>query len=146
MPPTTGGFFMEQKMRTPAPTDFWVDVEGVGNFRFAKRTMRDELRIETEYSRLTEGVATPTDYLALVARWMSTLGVLTVSAPAGWDIEAMDPLEDTTYSKLSRVFDALREKEGSFRRPATQGGAGPRPGDEPGSSVPVPAPVQPPAA
>lgn len=102
-------------MRTPAPTDFHLDVEGVGHFVFAKRTMRDEMRIAAEFSRLTEGVTTPTTYLELVAGWLSALTVLTVQAPDGWDLETMDPLDEDTYAQLMRVHAALREKEGSFR-------------------------------
>lgn len=101
--------------RTPAPTDFHVDVDGVGHFTFAKRTMRDEMRIAAEYSRLTEGVETPTTYLELVAGWLSTLAVLTVQAPDGWDLDSMDPLDEDTYARLMRVHAALREKEASFR-------------------------------
>lgn len=133
-------------MRTPAPTDFFLDVDGVGNFRFAKRTMRDEMRIAAEYSRLTEGVTTPTEYLALVAGWLSVLSVLTVSAPAGWDLEGMDPLEEESYTKLSRVYEALREKEGSFRRGPNQAGPSARPPHEQVGGVLVPPQVQPPAA
>lgn len=107
-------------MRAAAQTDFYVPVEGVGQFRFGKRMMRDEMRINVEYSRLTEGIETPTSYLDLVATWMSTLKVLTVEAPAGWDVDEMDPLDDDTYAKLMKVFTALREKEGSFRRSANK--------------------------
>ena len=133
-------------MRTPAPTDFHVEVDTVGVFRFARRTMRDEMRIQTEYSRLTEGVATPTEYLALVADWMATLSVLIVSAPDGWDMEQMDPLDEDTYAKLMRVYNALRAKEGSFRRKPAQGNPGGGAGPGQVADVLVPAQVQPPAA
>lgn len=116
--------------RTPLPTDFTVEVESVGVFRFAKRAMRDEMRIAAEYSRLTEGVDTPTIWLETVATWISTLKVLIVTAPPGWeDMDALDPLDEDTYSRLMRVHRALREKEGSFRRPAASDGQGARPGD-----------------
>ncbi|MEY8688436.1 MAG: hypothetical protein AB9M53_00970 [Leptothrix sp. (in: b-proteobacteria)] len=110
-------------MRNTSPTDFSIDVPGVGAFQFARRTLRDEMRIAAEYSRLTEGVSTPTDYLALVAGWLSVLTVLTVSAPDGWDLESMDPLDEETYAKLMQVHSALRDKEGSFRRKPNQAGA-----------------------
>lgn len=106
-------------MRPPSPTDFSIDVDGVGNFAFARRTLRDEARISVEYSRLTEGVATPTEDLVLLASWMSALTVLTSKAPEGWDIETMDPLDPDTYTNLGKVYAALREKEGSFRRKPT---------------------------
>lgn len=102
--------------RAPAATDFHVDVEGVGHFIFARRVMRDELRIASEYSRLTEGVETPTPFLASVATWLSALKVLTVQAPHGWDLETLDPFDDESLDKVVLVFAALRAKEASFRR------------------------------
>lgn len=103
------------KNRTPNATDFTITVDGIGAFTFGRRSMRDELSIAAEFSRLTEGVETPTPYLATVAGWISTLKVLTVNAPDGWDIDAMDPLDEDTYAKLLKVHASLREKEGSFR-------------------------------
>jgi hypothetical protein len=104
--------------------------------------MRDELRIGAEYSRLTEGVDTPTSGLELLAGWIAALTVLTVTAPAGWDIELMDPLEDETYDKLRVVHQALRDKEYSFRKKPSQGGEAPRTGDREEPGVLVPPPVQ----
>ena len=101
-------------MRTAHDTDFAVDVENIGTFIFGRRKMADEIRIQVEFARLTEGV-TPTPWLELVAGWMSDLKILTVRAPDGWDVDEMDPLDDETYSKLLRVHAALREKENSFR-------------------------------
>ena len=107
---------IEQKeLRPAAITDFHVIVEGVGSFRFARRTMRDEMNIAVEFSRLTHGIETPSPTLHLMASWISTLTVLTVSAPEGWDIYSMDPLDDATYSRLLAVHSALRAKEDDFR-------------------------------
>lgn len=108
--------------RIPTNTDFQVTVEGIGTFTFARRRMRDELAIAAEFSRLTEGVDTPTPYLASVAGWISTIKVLTVAAPDGWDMEAMDPLNEDTYANLLKVHTALRDKEGSFRSGAKSQG------------------------
>lgn len=118
--------------RQPSATDFTITVEGVGAFTFAKRTMRDELRIAAEFSRICEGVETPNEFLQTVGSWISTLRVLTVAAPDGWDLDAMDPLDADTYAQLFQVHRALREKEGSFRRKgkASQG-SGPEVGQEP---------------
>ena len=96
---------------------FQVDVEEIGTFTFHPRTMRREMRIGAEYSRLTEGVETPSYALDKMATWMSTLSVLTAEAPEGWDISAMDPLEPESYKKLLRVFRGLRDQEERFRRP-----------------------------
>lgn len=101
--------------RERKPSDFVIDVEGVGQFVFARRTMRDEIAIQVEYARILDGV-TPTAWLNAVGGWLSALRVLTVKAPDGWDLDALDPFEDETYSRLGRVHAALVEKERSFRR------------------------------
>lgn len=115
--------------RIPSNTDFQITVDGIGTFTFARRRLRDEMAIGAEFSRLTEGVETPTPYLASVAGWVSTLKVLTVEAPEGWDIDAMDPLDEDTYAKLVTVHTALRDKEGSFRSGAKPEGEAKRQGD-----------------
>lgn len=101
--------------RRQQPTDFIVDVEGVGSFSFAKRTMADEIKIQVEYARITEGVEA-TEWLSRVGGWISTLKVLTVRAPDGWDIDDMDPLDNKVYEDMFLVYLALRAKEDSFRR------------------------------
>lgn len=102
--------------RTPADTDFHEEIPGVGHFVFARRTMRDEMRVAAEYSRLTEGVETPTPFLETIAGWIATLKVLIVSAPAGWDLDEMDPLDDDVYARIASVNKALRLREGQFRK------------------------------
>lgn len=106
--------------RIPSNTDFQISVDGIGTFTFGRRRMRDEMAIAAEFSRLTEGVETPTPYLASVAGWVSTLKILTVEAPEGWDMDEMDPLDDDTYAKLVKVHTALRDKERSFRSGSKQ--------------------------
>lgn len=108
--------------RRPAPTDFIVDVLDVGQFTFAKRTMRDELAIQVEYAKIIDG-APATEWLQAVGGWVSTLRVLTVRAPQGWDVDELDPLEPETYAKLNAVYTALLDKERSFRRGAGTVGA-----------------------
>jgi hypothetical protein len=102
--------------RAPSATDFHVDVPGVGHFIFAKRTMRDEMRVAAEYSRLTEGVETPTEFLASMAGWISTLKVMTVEAPDGWDLDMMDPFDDEASENILKAYAGLRAKEASFRK------------------------------
>jgi hypothetical protein len=96
-------------------TDFYVDVKDIGRFRLAKRTMRDEFQIGAEYSRLTEGVDTPTPWLAQMATMVANLKVLAVTVPEDWNIDEMDPLDDESYSRIFRVYEALRAREDSFR-------------------------------
>lgn len=112
--------------RNAQPTDFVVKVEGIGSFTFGKRTMKDEIAIQVEYARLIDGVE-PTTWLQAVCGWLSVFKVLTVRSPEGWDLDSLDPLDDETYSKMNRVYEALVEQERSFRRgndAVGQGGGG----------------------
>lgn len=109
--------------RKPQDTDFVVPVEGIGNFTFGRRAMADEIKIQVEFARIIEGVE-PTAWLNTVGGWLSVLRVLTVRAPADWDIEGMDPTDDETYAKLARVHGALIDKERSFRRKPEPTGEG----------------------
>lgn len=109
--------------RQAKETDYTVNVEGVGVFTFGRRTMRDQIAIEVEFARIIDGVE-PTVWLETLGGWLSTLRVLTVRAPDGWDLDALDPTDAETYSKLLRVHDALAEKERSFRQQPKPAGEG----------------------
>ena len=100
--------------REAATTDFDVTVEGIGAFRFAKRTMRDQLAVEVEFSRIIDGVE-PTEWLRVLAGWLAVLRVLTVLAPSSWNLDNMDPLDAKTYDNLRKVHKALSDKEADFR-------------------------------
>ena len=93
-----------------------IDAPGIGAFTFRRRTMRDEFRIGAEYSRLTEGVVTPSSWLDMFATAFSTLKVLTAESPAGWNLDEMEPDDADTYRKIMEVFGALRAAETRFRR------------------------------
>jgi hypothetical protein len=129
--------------REEQATDYVVPVKGVGDFRFGRRTMRDQMKIQAEYSRLTEGIETPTEFFAVIAGAMATLKVLTVTAPDGWDIDEMDPLEEDTYNNLVAVHAALRQKEESFRTKPAKGIEATRAGTGEVSGVLVSQEVQP---
>jgi hypothetical protein len=127
----------------PGSKEFDVHVDGVGSFTFARRNMRRELAIGAEFSRLTEGVDTPSDFLQDIAGWISTLKVLTIKAPDGWDLDELDPLDDESYAVIVKTYSALRAKEDSFRRKAGATSEGKRPGNGDDDSLLVPSPVQP---
>lgn len=105
--------------RIAKETDFTVQVDGVGTFTFGRRTMRDEIAIQVEYARIIDGVE-PTAWLQAVGGWLSVLRTMTVRAPDGWDLDAMDPLDDETYARISKVYEAFVEKERFFRQWAKQ--------------------------
>lgn len=115
--------------RISKPTDYTVTADGIGTFTFGRRNnMRDELDVQREYSSILRGV-TPTVWFDTLANWFAIFRVMTVHAPDGWDLEAFDPMADDTYAKLQRVYDAMSEKESSFRSdnaaPSQGGGAAP---------------------
>ncbi len=114
---------MTESKRPRRPSDFSVKVEGIGSFVFANRTMADELAVQREYAEIIGGVEHPTIWLETMGGWLSALRVLTVSAPDGWDIDAMDPLDTETYKKIGRVYEELQKMERSFRQ-------GPKPSGE----------------
>lgn len=126
-----------------APKEFTINVEDIGSFTFAHRTMRSELAIGSEFSRLTEGVETPTPWLSAVAGWIAPLKVLTLKAPDGWNIDEFDPLDEDSYAKLAKVHEALRTKERSFRSKPNEKIEGSGEADQQVDGVLVPEAVQP---
>lgn len=120
---------------------FTADVQDEGLFTFRHRTMRLEMAIGAKFSKYTEGVTALNPWFAGNANMMATLEVLTETAPATWDIEKMDPLDDDTYRRLIKVYNALRERETFFRTGAPQGSEAPRPGNGRHDGALVPATV-----
>lgn len=131
-------------MRIESSSDFPVEVQGLGTFIFGYRKLNDELRIQVEYARITESVPA-TVWLFNLATYISTLRVLLVKAPSGWDLDELDPLDDDSFIQLERVFAALRAKEDSFRPKLAKAGKEPGKTDVPDDGVLVPTEVQPPA-
>lgn len=93
---------------------FPVSIDTIGDFVFRKRTIRDQIRIESEASRITGGPVQDKD-LRDVALAMATLLVLTDQGPGGWDVEALDPLDKDSAAQLWLVFGGLRTAEEKFR-------------------------------
>ena len=136
-------------MRTAKDTDFFVTLEGVGKFRFGRRTFGDRIKIRAEFLALVrdlDGEAMDVD-LAGMASIVAACKVLCVSAPAGWeDIEHLDLLDDPAVEeKLYTLYGALRSKEDSFRRTAKPDAGGEEAGQGNGADdgVLVPAALQP---
>jgi hypothetical protein len=90
----------------------------VGDFTFGRRTLGDAIKIRGEYLRLSAGLGDDDTEISAYSNVTSTIKVLCVSAPAGWeDVEKLDLTEsDNRLNEVMLLFDALREKEGSFRR------------------------------
>ena len=91
-----------------------VEIPGVGKFVFRRRKMRDQIAIEAETLRITGG-ETESDNLRRAASSLATLGILTVEAPKGWDLEMVDPLDTDAIAEVLKVFGGLRSAEDEFR-------------------------------
>lgn len=123
--------------RVRSTSDFAVPVEGIGTFMFARRTMRDEIKISVERARLLDGVE-PEPWLSLVTTWICTITVLASSMPEGFgDPMELDPSDNDSYTKLKAVFDALYEKELSFRQKRGSGEPAQGQGSGADGAVPV---------
>lgn len=120
-----------------------LEVPGVGAFIFRRRVLRDEFRIGAEYSRLTEGVEAPSQWLDLFATAYATLKVLTVEHPDGWVLDDMAPDDPDTYRRIMEVFGALRAAEARFRPANGKGGQTDGAGDGRDSGPVVSPPLQP---
>lgn len=104
-----------------------VEVPGVGVFLFRHRTFRDSIRIAAEVEQMLGFQAGVSGGLQSVAAMFATLTTLLDQAPAGFDMENMDPLSDSSLSRLEEVYLALREAETTFRNPNPAGSEGPSP-------------------
>lgn len=103
-------------MRKPSHNDFHIDVPNIGHFSFAKRTLDDHMAVAAEYSRLTQGVEHPTQWLDTYAQALAVIRVLVTAAPADFDPYDLDPFDDATYDKLVAVWLAMRAREDEFRK------------------------------
>lgn len=95
-----------------------VSVDGVGDFRFRRRVMRDQFRIHADAMRILGGpVSDPMLWNSAAA--MATVGVLMVSGPTkDWNVEDLDPLDPEDVATLYKVHGRLLEEEEKFRRAA----------------------------
>jgi hypothetical protein len=118
--------------RAANASDFTVDVDGIGRFKFARRMQKDKYLIRSQYSQLTSDHWREDGSVGDMEAWMhATIVVLLVEEPDKF-LENLDPLmDDDTGAPIQKVFLALREKELSFRPKTEKGkpteGAGPPP-------------------
>ncbi len=109
--------------RSPHATDFTVDVDRLGRFTFARRTIGDQFKIRGRYNQITDGFYDADGNMAdMSALAYVTIQTLLVSAPSGFDLDALDPLIDDEFeTKIVAIWRALRQKELSFRPQPNQG-------------------------
>lgn len=129
--------------RAASTLDYPVEVEGVGTFIFGRRTLKDELRIQAEYSRITEGVDTPTLMLYTLGIAIATIRILMVQGPVDFDLDALDPVEEDTFTQLQAIYEGVKAKEYSFRKKSGKGSKADSTPDVEVDGVLVPTEVQP---
>lgn len=102
------------------PNDFFLDVEGVGHFRFNRRTYGAQIKIDSIIARILgpNGQQEEEDAIMLMhANLVAGYKALAVECPPGWeDLEAIDLTEEPEKDQeIFRVYMALKEKLDSFR-------------------------------
>lgn len=93
-----------------------VEIKGIGAFTFTHRTLRDELRINAEVERLTEGQEDISASFRNLCYMVACLKVLTLTAPDDWRLLDADALAPETFARIGQVYGGLREAEERFRQ------------------------------
>jgi len=111
-------------MRTAKESDFFIELTGVGFFRFGRRTYGDRLKIRSEYLRLVREFGDDDPDLSMYAAMISSHTVLCVEAPKGWENLADIDLiaDDGAEDKIYELYQLLKTQEEFFRQGHTQAG------------------------
>lgn len=109
-------------------TDFVITLDGVGEFKFGRRTIGDAMRIRARFLELAGAHQDDVEMVA-IASAIATYEVLVVSHPDGWgDLMSMDAVSPEHLGALFDLYGKLGDKEDSFRGKTqvngTQEGAG----------------------
>lgn len=116
-------------MREPRDNDFFIELPGVGTFRFGRRTFGDRISIRSRYLGLVKDLGDSDEDLSIFASMVASHSVLCVEAPEGWaDLAALD-MTAPGYSDalLFDLYNRIREKEDSFRSSVPAGSEEARP-------------------
>ena len=98
------------------PRTHWVDVPGEGRFECLVRTGETSLNVMSEFNRLTQGADKISGMVAMACEVQAHLNVLIRTAPAGWDMDAMDWFNADDQERMSAVYGAIREADERFRK------------------------------
>lgn len=113
-------------MRKASASDFLIQLPGVGNFIFGRRTFKDHAAIRADFVRLTQGQED--DELASYAFLIAAMNHLCVAAPKGWEDLENAAMDDAMIDKAFELLGLLNAAEKSFRQGAIQGSEAPRQG------------------
>lgn len=101
-----------------SPDEFVADIDGIGQFVFARRKMRLEIKAKVELRRLTEG-ETLDEFTTMFLVAIADLKTFILRAPGkGWtadELDSADALDPDVYARVLLVWGAFREKEQTFR-------------------------------
>ncbi len=133
-------------MRAAKDTDFLIDLEGVGKFRFARRTFGDRIKIRGEIARMSRDFGDDLDAVAEVTV-VAVYKTLVVACPKGWeDIEAIDLVDrPEAEDQAWQLFLKLQDAESRFRQDRDEAREKNGQGDVAVDPVLVPSTVSPPA-
>lgn len=109
-------------MRKPSDTDYTIDLDGVGTFRYAQRTIGDFIAIRKRYIEITADSEDP--YVVNLASAIAVHEQMCVSCPEGWEDLTKLPfdMEGKVIAQLFELDRKIGEAENSFRK--GQGTAG----------------------
>lgn len=105
-------------MKEAKDSDMIIQIEGVGDFRYAVRTLGDTLKIRSEFLKILDGVSPEMDAeLSGFASIFATHKVLCVSAPDGWEdlLKVDESIHPDPVSVVLSLWEKLQEKQDSFR-------------------------------
>jgi hypothetical protein len=83
-------------MRSQKESDFFIELEGVGQFRFGRRTFGDRAKIKAEYIRYIGNVKAH-DEQEIVLRFFNSIKDDKDNKPDGWD--------KVSSEVLNRIYD-----------------------------------------
>ncbi|MFZ4538517.1 hypothetical protein [Propionivibrio sp.] len=104
-------------MREPKDTDFLIDLEGVGKFRFARRTFNDRIKIRGEIAVMSRDFGDDLDTVAEVTV-LAVYKTLVVACPKGWeDLGGVDLVDRPEVEEQAwQLFMKLQDAESRFRQ------------------------------
>lgn len=94
---------------------FQITVENVGTFECRRRTLRTEIKIGAEFSRLTEGEEKIPAWMRELCEIVSTVKCLVIKGPDGFNVDTMDPQDESTFGNLVAIYNAILTEEARFR-------------------------------
>lgn len=105
-------------MNKAKPNDFFITIDGIGRFRFNRKSYGAQIRIDAEMLRiLGPDIGVRDNTMSLHALLVGHYAALMVECPDGWeDLEEIDITDDPTLdSKILEVYFKLRDTLDSFR-------------------------------